>query len=93
LQLLAVDNRHCVSGQLAKDFDAMFPDSEDPQKPILQKLYAKAVRQVIRNPDGTIAESDSESDLEEAAGSNEEEEDYEDDDVRKDVTQASMIEA
>ncbi|CAM6106313.1 unnamed protein product [Calypogeia fissa] len=66
--------------QLARDFEAMFPDPEDPQKVILLKYYLKAVRQVKRNPDGTIAESDEDSDLEETAA-NEEEEDYEDDDV------------
>lgn len=58
----------------------MFPDPEDPQKAILLKYYLKAVRQVKRNPDGTIAESDSDSDLEETAA-NEDEDDYEDDDV------------
>ncbi len=57
----------------------MFLDPEDPQKPILLKLYVKVVWQVKQNPDGTIAESDLESDLEEAATNDEE--DYEDDDV------------
>ncbi|KAL2620171.1 hypothetical protein R1flu_000376 [Riccia fluitans] len=66
--------------EIMNEFDRIFPEPDDPQKPILHKLFIKIIRRVKRNPDGTLADSDEDSDLEETVA-DADDEDYEDDDV------------
>ncbi|BBN11831.1 cilia- and flagella-associated protein 44 [Marchantia polymorpha subsp. ruderalis] len=66
--------------EIISEFDHIFPEADDPQKAILHKYFVKIIRRVKRNPDGTIADSDEDSDLEETAA-DEDEDNYEDDDV------------
>ncbi|KAL3702172.1 hypothetical protein R1sor_020194 [Riccia sorocarpa] len=66
--------------EIVNEFDRIFSEPDDPQKPILHKLFIKIIRRVKRNPDGTLADSDEDSDLEETVADGDEE-DYEDDDV------------
>ncbi|KAL2650271.1 hypothetical protein R1flu_018399 [Riccia fluitans] len=67
--------------EIMNEFDRIFPEPDDPQKPILHKLFIKIIRRVKRNPDGTLADSDEDSDLEETVADAADDEDYEDDDV------------